>query len=507
MAPHDGGCSSVKAKVMVRSRSMPALSASPFVTASLPRDRTEEDASGDFEVASHASADNLGSASIGIETFFNLAVTTAISRNNNNNNNLDGDSSDEEDDGTSFFSDPHWSIKDVRTCELESSCTPSSPQSPAAVDLEHHRRNSFMSVGSGPSIVTLGDGVEALTGVPGHDVIHHAPETSAMYSPAHYVAVDHANENIVVVIRGTMHVADLLVDLVCEQVNFTCRTDDDTHDYIYSGRTIRERRDADIKAHANSSASLDEETSSFFDEEAEEDAVHAPEARGFRGKAHRGFLIAARNLAVQLYDIVQDALDDHPDYNLVVTGHSMGAGIATLLTLLWAQAEAFGARTNDMHAFAFGAPCSLCHELAQSPFTRQFVTAVVVGDDFVSRLSFSTVFEVQQAVNAYASRGVSLSVDEIRDVYRTIKRDAIENKLFSAGTVWLLDSDEFNMNPVEIDPRELLHSLEFSESFLTAHLPIRYLNAIANATTFVSPESLQDVQILNTRRPNPQDVS
>lgn len=380
------------------------------------------------------------------------------------------------------------------------------------------------------SVKTLSQGITALTGVPEHDVIFQAPGSVAMYSPAHYIAVDHAHENIVVVIRGTMHIADLLVDLVCEQVNFTCQTDEDTHGPLYGSKTVRERRKLARKRRSSqyrsrSCTSLDQhsifleddgdkdtdddddygddETASFFSYDAEDDEHSS--ARGFKGKAHRGFLIAARNLAVSLYDKVQDALDQYPDYKLVVTGHSMGAGIASLLTLLWAQAEAFGPRTNDMHAFAFGSPCSLCHELAQSSFTRRFVTAVVVGDDFVSRLSFSTVHDVQLAINAYAAKGFVLSVDEIREVYRTLEKDAMENKLFSAGTVWLLDSDEFNMNPVEIDPRELLHSLEFSESFLTAHLPIRYLNAIANAKTFTSPHSLPDVQILNSR-PNPQDT-
>jgi len=322
-------------------------------------------------------------------------------------------------------------------------------------------------------VSSLEETIMLMSGVDRDDIVYSSAGTGKVYDPSHFVCVDHETEAILVVIRGTMHLADLLIDLVCESVMFKVSSMDG---------------DDGFQLQVNG------------EQDAEEEEKQEIDCKTFlEGRAHRGFLIAAKRMARELHDIVDDALAEFPDYRLVVTGHSMGGGIATLLTLLWAHADAFP--DSDLHCFAFGAPCSLCKDLAQSSFVKKRVTSLVVGDDFVSRLSFSTVSEVNRAIWLFDGAGLDLTDEEKRNIYESFERDLPENKLFAAGTCWLLDAEEFNHNPVEIDPRDLLHALEFSDTFLTAHLPLRYLRAISNADHFSTPKSTQALE-----EENPQEA-
>lgn len=50
-----------------------------------------------------------------------------------------------------------------------------------------------------------------------------------------------------------------------------------------------------------------------------------------------GFLRAACYLDLLLREIVSQSLRDHPNYTLLLCGHSLGAGVAAILTLIWSQ--------------------------------------------------------------------------------------------------------------------------------------------------------------------------
>jgi sn1-specific diacylglycerol lipase len=78
-------------------------------------------------------------------------------------------------------------------------------------------------------------------------------------------------------------------------------------------------------------------------------------------------------------------------YDVVCTGHSLGAGVASILTLLlrrrW-HASRFAA--IRVRGFAFSPPGGLLSRpLADA--TKRFITSVIVGDDVIPRLSVSTL--------------------------------------------------------------------------------------------------------------------
>lgn len=76
---------------------------------------------------------------------------------------------------------------------------------------------------------------------------------------------------------------------------------------------------------------------------------------------------------------------------LVVTGHSLGAGSASLVALFLRNSRPYGARTT---CFAFSNPASvMSKELAS--YCDDFVTSVILGSDIVCRLSLWTMQQLR----------------------------------------------------------------------------------------------------------------
>lgn len=75
-----------------------------------------------------------------------------------------------------------------------------------------------------------------------------------------------------------------------------------------------------------------------------------------------------------------------PQYKLVCTGHSLGAGVAAMLSIL--LEPALLARTIELRCMCFSPPgCVLTKQLAE----KDFITSVVVDSDIVPRLSLSSM--------------------------------------------------------------------------------------------------------------------
>lgn len=123
----------------------------------------------------------------------------------------------------------------------------------------------------------------------------------------------------------------------------------------------------------------------FTDLTANSDRFEAP---GFPADsaAHRGMIAGAEILLKRLREtqILDRAFNTYTEYKLVLTGHSLGAGIATLA----------GARLRskypDLQVFAYATPAGLLTREA-ARYTEAFVFTVGVGDDFVMRLSVESI--------------------------------------------------------------------------------------------------------------------
>ena len=110
---------------------------------------------------------------------------------------------------------------------------------------------------------------------------------------------------------------------------------------------------------------------------------------------HDGFQQAAARLDQLLRDDVLAALETHPGFVLRLSGHSLGAGVATLLALRWARGPyqltmgggaggggggGGGAKSTPVkvHCYAYAPPCTLDLQTARD--AADVVISVVVGE-------------------------------------------------------------------------------------------------------------------------------
>ena len=130
--------------------------------------------------------------------------------------------------------------------------------------------------------------------------------TGSTYRPGYAILVDSPGAAVVLVARGTGKLHDVLTDLACAAV---------------------------------------------------------PHRDG--GYAHGGMLEAAKRLREDVIAPVRDALVNRPGFSLVLCGHSLGGGVATLLAdLLGPEIEVAG-RQVPVRCFSYAPPAVLSIELVR----------------------------------------------------------------------------------------------------------------------------------------------
>ena len=110
-------------------------------------------------------------------------------------------------------------------------------------------------------------------------------------------------------------------------------------------------------------------------------------------EGHQGMVAAARNVSRRLHlggagpDLASCLTDSqYRDYSVVVTGHSLGAGTATILAFL--LREKYPART--VRCYAFSPPGGLLSQAAARE-SEKFTVSLIVGDDVIPRLSLPNI--------------------------------------------------------------------------------------------------------------------
>lgn len=155
------------------------------------------------------------------------------------------------------------------------------------------------------------------------DIVY-ASFANDLYQSPFFVVIDHACASVVVSIRGTLSMKDIITDLV---------------------------------AHPK--------------------PIELPESPGFA--VHKGMLQTAMWIRDKLLGegILDNIFHSAPEYNLVIVGHSLGSGCACILGLLLRPLY------PDLHCYCFSPPGSIINE-AGAKYTEGFVTSVTLGQDLVS---------------------------------------------------------------------------------------------------------------------------
>ncbi|KZC11064.1 Sn1-specific diacylglycerol lipase beta [Dufourea novaeangliae] len=109
--------------------------------------------------------------------------------------------------------------------------------------------------------------------------------------------------------------------------------------------------------------------------------------------AHRSMIIGARVILGQLKEnkILEQAFNTYPQYNLVITGHSLGAGVGILLAFLLRPTY------PNLKVYAFATPAGLLSRNV-ARITEEFVLTIGVGDDFVMRLGVDSIENLRTAL-------------------------------------------------------------------------------------------------------------
>ncbi|KAI8578054.1 hypothetical protein K450DRAFT_248799 [Umbelopsis ramanniana AG] len=276
-------------------------------------------------------------------------------------------------------------------------------------------------------------------------------KTEKSYAPSYYLIKDHDSKTIILSFRGTFSLNDLAVDLTCEYDDFVIPGDQ-------TPRTYR---------------------------------VHSGMHRAAKAIYHGGSGI--------LMTAVKQALVENEGYGLVLVGHSLGAAIASILTLMLASPESCTTTLQSglppfrpVKTYCLASPC--CMDIQLSERSRKLITSMVYSYDVITRLSLGSIRDLRTVVAWLTQDGGEneLSTSIIRRAlnpdsntvnWMVSLRAGLEakmqaEKLYPPGTVyWVRDHpvNEKCFQLYRIDKVEkVLNSLIFGRTMISDHWPHRY---------------------------------
>ena len=179
---------------------------------------------------------------------------------------------------------------------------------------------------------------ESHTGLDRRDVVY-ARWRSGRFVPPHVICVDHSRRTIFVAVRGTLSARDCVIDATV--------------------------------------------------------AAGPADERAFGPAVHGGAASAARALVRLHHDRLRELLRDYPQYALVLTGHSLGGGVASLAAILLRRALPPRTRRR-IRAVALGPLCTLGWDQARR--WDHVIDVYVHRDDLIPRLSRGSLRHALEAI-------------------------------------------------------------------------------------------------------------
>lgn len=116
------------------------------------------------------------------------------------------------------------------------------------------------------------------------------------------------------------------------------------------------------------------------------------------GLVHRGMRDEADDVITLLKPHIDTAFIHHPDYHLVLTGHSLGAGAAAIASLILQTSY------PSIKAYCYACPSCVSAELL--PQLAQSVVSVMNMHDLVPRMNSSAMHGVRDALERVGCQDV-----------------------------------------------------------------------------------------------------
>lgn len=183
--------------------------------------------------------------------------------------------------------------------------------------------------------------------------------------PAYYIVRDRKRKSIVLAIRGTWSAHDILTDLCCTPEEYFVRSKRKKH------------------------------------------------------RAHNGMLAAARGVISMAEETIEKELDDHPDYSLVLVGHSLGGSVAAVVGQLWADTF------RGVRVYVYGPACVA----PMDDIDKKLVVSVLLEGDPFSSLSLGHVADTSCALAHLCDN------EDLRTNILTVTDGSIEN-MDKADLAW-----------------------------------------------------------------------
>ncbi|KAH9995195.1 alpha/beta-hydrolase [Russula compacta] len=244
--------------------------------------------------------------------------------------------------------------------------------------------------------------------------------------PRFWVLTDHSRRQIVLVFRGTMTLNEVAVDLTCEPEEFepACTSTDDEEegaipesgDDCCGDHGSTGRADAKVDAEMADNSGMPGLMPS-----GDESMLRVPTAhrklrsasfrsvRSFEEKhrylVHGGILKMSLTMGAPgrpVFTAVEEALSRNPGYELVMCGHSLGAGVAGVLGLKWADpTTCLTTRSSGLpvgrrvSVYCFAPPAAFDPRLCE--LSKKLIMSFVYSHDLVSRLSLGALRDMSRA--------------------------------------------------------------------------------------------------------------
>ncbi|KAI0786513.1 hypothetical protein C8Q75DRAFT_808486 [Abortiporus biennis] len=240
----------------------------------------------------------------------------------------------------------------------------------------------------------------------GTEIPHSIVEGTSEHIPRFWILTDHGRQEVVLVIRGTMSLNELAVDLTCDPADFEVKTsqlsfddipkqdDDDDEDFP---EELMDNIPGSFPIDIDVSTTEPEPRATSKSEEYESFSVHGGMLKLARAMGGRG---------KPVHTAVRHALRRNPDYSLVICGHSLGAGVAALLALMWADLCNRQTHTESglpvgrgVSAYCFAPPCLVDSRLCALSAKSGLITSFVYSHDVVSRLSLGSIRDLTRVAS------------------------------------------------------------------------------------------------------------
>jgi Lipase (class 3) len=217
----------------------------------------------------------------------------------------------------------------------------------------------------------------------------------------HYLAVSESQKLVVVAIRGTSSLEDWLTDCCGRAVSY-----DDDHienEQFHSPRIEVRAAEPHMVLHSAFHEEGDdvEIVSGLERISVEHDHEHSPQNKV---RCHEGILITAKRLANEIQDCIKEFVLSR-GFRVLLCGHSLGAGVATLLSIVLRERFtqlAHGPKSDLMNVIVFAPPPVLDHDTAIS--CSSYTLSVVNNSDMIPKSSLANLAVLLELLRAISVR-------------------------------------------------------------------------------------------------------